>query len=485
MKAKHFDIIVFGENLAGLVAAALLAGRKYSVLLVRRVSGPGRENIVGAVQNRTRLIFPGIFELPVPAAVIRELSLGHKFRSIYKPADPLFQLVESGHRLTVRPDRLRLAMEFSREYGEDASPEAIGELMSALEEANAWMNKLLVPGLPFHPDGMKEKWNLSGRIKEFYAQPEGAPERLAHLDELWRKSRLGRWIRRVEGIVGDTGEGFDSLFARRRGFALFSEVMHQLAGEGVEEILVERVEKRGGKILEQTALQEAEFKRSGYLFHDASYTYGAESVVFSCDHFLAPQILPTPRMTKWRTEASEKLRPSHTWLRVSFSLARTVIPEGMEHGLFQTGPKGSPPLYYRRDPLIGEDVDAERLDVFRPIPVESYTAEGLGEIQQDVIRRAKELIPFLEDHLRKVYLEKPPSGSDRESLDALGGRRLVYRTHRTKDLFRGLPFQLPLKNAYLAGPEVLPELGMEGEFITGWAIARQIQQKKPRKDELK
>ena len=62
MPAKRYDILIIGENLPGLVAAALLSSWKYSVLLIRKASGPGRRGFVGSRRNLERFLLPGIFE---------------------------------------------------------------------------------------------------------------------------------------------------------------------------------------------------------------------------------------------------------------------------------------------------------------------------------------------------------------------------------------------------------------------------------------
>ncbi|RJO74350.1 MAG: hypothetical protein C4523_00775 [Myxococcales bacterium] len=485
MNTKHYDVIVFGENLAGLVAAALLAARKYTVLLVRRVAGPERDLFFGQSAARDRLVVPNCFNAPVPSAVLRELNLGHRVRSLFKTVAPLFQYVDPSRRINVWAERTRLAMELQRDYGAAARPDDVGDLLSALEETNYQFDKLLVPSLPFHPDGLREKWELAGLVKEFARSLAEMASPADRLEALWTDTPFGRLVRRVEGFSSEAGDGFDARFGWRRAGLMLQELLYRVGGEGVDELLIETFEKRSGHILEQTALQELDVGRNDFTFHDAKNTYTAQFVVCAFDFFLLPQLFQDRKAEKFVSQTLERVRPAHVWLKVSFLTDGQLVPEGMSYNLFYDPPGADVPYFFARDPAAPEDAEMERVDLFYRAPAEAVGAEALGAIQGEAIDHAKDLMPFMTEHLRKVYLEKPAPTAPEDKLVALAGRRILYATRGDEGLFNGAPYTLPFKNAYLAGPEVLPELGMEGEFIAGWAVARQIVRKQPRKDDLR
>lgn len=485
MNARYFDVIVLGENLAGLIAAALLAARKYSVLLVRQVAGPGKYTFIGSAERRSRLITPSILDNPIPAAVVRELNLGHKIRSIFKAASPLFQILDDEHRPAVYADRAKLTSELVQEFGKDILPDDVGELLTCLEEVNAIFDKLLVPGLSFQPDAIKERWQLKNRVKEFKKTINDARTVVWKLDGLWRESILGRMMQSVQIVTSDAREGFDDLFAFRRAISIFGGLLHPLTDEGFEDLFFERIDKRNGKIVDLGTFQEIEYRRDGFVFNDAKQTYGARSVVAALDYFMLPEIFQYKKAEKFVREQLRRVKPASTWIKVSFLLEHDALPEGMGQTLFYRDPGGSEaPLFYRRDFNAPEDAELERLEVFQLIPVEQYNAIDLKSIQNRLIERVRELVPFMQSHLKKVYLEEAPKNPG-GTLTPLAGRRLVYNGSGGRELFRGVPYTLPFKHSYLAGPEVLPELGLEGEFITGWTIAQKICNKRPKKNELR
>lgn len=485
MNSKFFDVIVLGENLSGLIAATLLARRKYSVLLIRCVSVPGREDHLGRCIRRSHPIFPGFFDYPVPTAIIRELNLGHRFRSVFKPSSPLFQVVGSANRLTINDDRKRLTMEFSREFGSSTQAAEIVTMLEHLEECNELLDQLLIPELAYHAESMRDKWELSSHLKDFNKRCSERADLFTELDRLWSGTRLGRCIATVEGFAGDAGDGnFDKLFAYRRGAGMFSEILCEASGESIEDILQEKFEKYGGRILDASALDNFVAGRSGFRFSDKTYDYGSDALICNLDYFLLPEIFKGKKIDRYLSNQLSKIKPTQVWIKTSLMLKRRVIPEGMGHNLFLVS-DDEPLTFYHRDPMVAAEVDVERLDIHRPLDIANFNAGGTKKLRNAVMNQARWLIPFLDENVEKVYVESAPDRPDETFGVDLAGRRLVYERLEETDCFGGVSYHLPFRNAYLAGPEVMPELGMEGEFITGWTIVRQICKKLPKKDALR
>ncbi len=471
MLAKFYDVIVVGENLAGLIAAALLAGRKYSVLLIRQMTPPGGGSLYGSMAHRQKNNYPGIFDLPVPATVLRELNLGHKVRGSFKPISPLFQILSAGHRLTVFSDRNRFFEEIRREFGKDVKSSDVSGLFRRLDDVGAVFDRFLTPDLPYHPDGMKQKWNLSRREKEFDSDLDKVDGLIESLTRAFEKDSTGRLMAAVEGNAGQMSFGFDSIFAYRRAKSLFQEVLYQVEGESIDELFTERIKTRNGTVIDSFKLQEFDKKKGTYHFSDSKGTYSSQNLIAATDLFSLPDLFNDQKLEKYVSNTMKDIRPTHVWLKLNLLLDRNVIPEGMEFYLYQFGrnvQNESEMLAYYRDPLSGDDMDVERLEIRQPIAIDKFNAEGCRQAQQNMLEQVRQVIPFMDDHLRKVYLEKPPAeGQSTSSLNRIAGRDLLYGSYKDTGLFRGVSYHLPWKNAYLAGPEVLPELGFEGDFITG------------------
>jgi len=488
MLAKFYDVIIVGENLAGLIAAALLAGRKYSVLLIRNMSAPGSSRYYGSSTERQKSSHPGIFELPVPSAVVRELNLSHKLKSAFKPISPLFQVLSHAHRLTAFSDRHSYLHELQREFGERVTENDLKALFANIDSFSEILDRFLTIETPFHPDGLKQRWNMSRREKELEADLAKAGNLLKELENAFAESPAGQIMAAVEGDGGRISYGFDNIFTYRRARSLFEENLYQVEGESMEDIFIERISTRNGAIIDKMQLQEFDRRKGSYFFSDTKGTYSSHNIIMATDYFVLPELLNSQKLGKYIDSKLQDIKPTHVWLKVNLLVAREVIPLGMEYFFYQLGrPDQSEGqfLSYRRDPMTGDDMDVERIEIGQPVPVEDYNAEGCRKAEKVALERAREVIPFLDDYLRKVYLDKTIEPGADDSYRHLAGKDLLYGTTREKDLLRGVSYNLPWENAYLAGPETLPELGLEGEFINAWAITRQIAQKNPRKDELR
>lgn len=485
MSSKFYDVMIIGENSAGLIAAALLASRKYSVLLVPEITIRDKKLSLGKSYRADKAIYPGVFDCPIPTAVIRELNLGHKLRSVFKPAVPIFQAVDPEHRLTIFNDRLRLVTELQREYGKEINPDDVGNLMSWLEEINLVLDKLLVPGLSFFPGGMKEKWDLNNRIKHFNRLLSDRESMLSNLNTLWRESALGKLMQKLQLYAGNVREGFYDLFAFRRAYTLFNEVLYPITDNNLNDLFVDNLQKKNATIVEKFVLDEYLNDRNGHWLHGSKNSYGASSIICGLDYFNLKHIMTDKKTAKFISGQLDRICPTHCWIRNNLSIDRDVIPKVMHDNLFLLPENGNKNLrFLHRDPLLHDKADFETLEINTTIKVDDLFDEKIERCEKDMQGELEWLVPFVKDRIRKTYPEKALKAQGDKYLK-ISGRNLQYTNNKKSEIFSGVPYNLSGKNSYLAGPEVLPELGLEGDFITGWAIAQQICHKWPKKDELK
>lgn len=489
MNTKHYEVIVLGENLSGLITATLLAARRYSVLWLKRVELPPQGYQLGPSYRRDPLLTPGILERPALAAVSRELNLGHKLRSIFKPASPLFQVADAHHRFDVSNERVALLSELQREFGAGLKADPLGAELDALDALNVQLDKLLVPAFPMHSVGLRQFFERRARIAEARKAllAEGLwPQEAA--DGPSSKDPLHALLKAVLPFTGAARDGFHPLFERRRASGVLRENLYRVGHDSLDELLFERYEAHGGKHLDSLALAQAEATRQGFRFSDGKNAFSSEFLVCAFDHFLLPTLFPQSRAAaRYIADAARVLTPSHAVAKVSFLVSRHGIPEPMAHTLIlcEDCERATNPLLIQRDPLLDDDAELERLDVFGWLSIDDLSAEPLRAFENNVIERMRAFLPFLSEVTHKIYLEQAPSAETLGTPWALAGRRLGYSVARHKGLFRGLAQATPLKGAFLAGPEVTPELGLEGDFMQGLNLARVIAHQKPHKDELK
>ena len=134
----------------------------------------------------------------------------------------------------------------------------------------------------------------------------------------------------------------------------------------------------------------------------------------------------------------------------------------------------------------GKDVPGEKVlcaAAFVTRGEHSNSEERLRAQLAKVEAAALELAPFVEPH---VVMRTAPY------LDArnLKGTRLLYHPLLEVDAGRalgigGLPPRTPCKNLFLASREVVPGLGIEGEFLAAQRAATLVQEILKRHDPLK
>jgi hypothetical protein len=107
------------------------------------------------------------------------------------------------------------------------------------------------------------------------------------------------------------------------------------------------------------------------------------------------------------------------------------------------------------------------------------SAEGSRRGAEALKIAAAEMFPFLDPHLAlesSYQVQSPGHDWMHPELSVTIPQQLGIT---------GLAPRTPFRNLVLAGPEVLPGLGLEGQFLTGSRVAKLVQQAIPKRDLLK
>jgi hypothetical protein len=169
--------------------------------------------------------------------------------------------------------------------------------------------------------------------------------------------------------------------------------------------------------------------------------------------------------------------------------------EGLPPGLSDFGvvvPENGPvgPVMFQVLPARSADDKADvsdqrvvSLGAFVPSATRDLPDDEKRKLAVSIVDAASAVLPFFERH--EVIRSSP-------YLDARGtrGSRLLPHPRLEVDLPRhlgvtGLPQRLSLKNLIIASREVLPGLGLEGEFIAGHRAADMVQEILRKHDPLK
>ena len=88
MKGRHYDVIVLGRSLGALVAAALLARRDFSVLVLGQGARPASYRLGERTLRRRPLLLLGASS-PSLRRALSELAQTQTFRRRTTPVDPM------------------------------------------------------------------------------------------------------------------------------------------------------------------------------------------------------------------------------------------------------------------------------------------------------------------------------------------------------------------------------------------------------------
>ncbi|MEZ4401958.1 MAG: hypothetical protein R3B06_18150 [Kofleriaceae bacterium] len=479
MPTNSYDLVVLGDELPGLVCAALCARRGLRTLVVADERRPARYPLGGLKLPTGLGILPGR-GAGAAARIIRELGLDHALKRrvpdlrvlaqlvgpdarIDLVAEPPVQAKELVRELPVATDALLAAWDQAPEIarlgdaflaGDDAFPgvgfferrDAGKQATRATEAAAAWWQGLAaVPAL--------------GRALTALAAAAGGPTidppplAIARALELWRAG--------APGLRGD--------------------------GTGLRELLIEKLTGAGGELRAGvvTELVSGWTKLTGVRL-ESGEEIGAGQVVAAApvDELIG---LFGKKPPKRLVELAAAAQPAGWLYAINLVVDAAAVPEGMAPTVLVVGDPEQPLAGPNAIALHVADADDQGRVVVtvtavlhangaaRPEPA------SLAPFRAEVLARLEEVMPFAHQHL--IVMHSPYDGvapvvpGGRGGYDPpRGGPALLPAVWRpTLDGGAGLaavPYVTGVKNLTLASTQVLPALGQDGALAVGWNAAR-------------
>jgi hypothetical protein len=488
--SRHvYDVIVLGSQLGGALAAALLAKRGYSVLLVEHDgTGPGYEHD-GFVLPYAPFIAPALKTMPSVEEAFTELGLNTTLQRTQQAHTPELQLVMPRHRIDLYADAARRRAELVREFGPEG--ERILADLTAMATQHEPSDAFFKEGPPLPPDGMFEGWNLKKRVGQ-HPGLQTEP-RLAGEDE---PSKL---LRGLLPFVIHLDQPTSPL-ARTRPLSQALQTPWRYPGgrDGLRKLLFERFVELGGDLLspENTdtyVVEELHFdggRFSAVKLLRSDTLYRASCLVSATDAGALRRLITDRKKHRGLSEQLDLSTLKSFLFAVNWVLPEAVLPRGMgELSLVDTQDPELGPLLLQQHPArTPEGKDDPSLRVlcaggFVPASVRDLGEPYLQTLANRIDGHLDALMPFAKS---KRLLRSAPY------LDAgaVRGSRLMPHPHYVFDTeavlgVTGLKQQTPTKNVLLAGREVLPGLGLEGEFLAGSRATRLVQEMLKKKAVLK
>ncbi len=454
---NSYDVIVSGNALSGLLAAALLRVRGADVLLL-----PGKERQLpeakGFELDSFMLPPGGIPKSPAVTEVLASLGVDLGDRGLFRPVAPLFQVVFDRHRLDIRGRRDLLAEALSMEFSDDI--EAVLDALPGREALRERISELLRSGKDLHSPRVLKKLSLqTGRSSVGESGTSGLSQPLRRFFSLSMNFSLPIRPLPFDPLFFPFPFDTATAYSPKGGMTAFRRlVMERLEAMGVTVLPDHRAEGLTVRKRRITAVETGDRKRSirtgAFIFADLPAS-------------LVP-LLPAGLMTRSFRKRLELHIPWGRWRSLFVGVAGEKIPVAMGETVLTEG-KGGVPLMIRMIPDSGERFAGGAVRLLKvSTPVSYGTGAGddsgsgaaendLGKFDSSHIDKLRELVPFLGEAFEILCLDdgEPSSPDD-------------YIFHLPPDM-PPRPGTIspitPYRNTFLAGREPLAVLGVEGDFI--------------------
>ena len=500
---RLYDVCVFGSQLGGALAGALLARRGYRVLHVDHDGARASYEDGGYLlpYAPSLVLSPRLF--PAAEAALGELGLATDALRALEPCNPDLQVLLPRHRVDVGHEAHRRLAEFRREWPADADrlEAAFGEASKLFELANPFLRAL--PPLP--PAGFGDRRAVSKALK-FAASAPGAPragvEGAAPFEGL-QDHPIVAALRIAQRFVGYL-DGPPSPLASTRLLGGLLHGSHRLATGhlGLRETIRRKISEVRGEVLGLDApavverLEVSGGRIGAVRLAGSPNAWVARVFISATDAPSLKQLLPPDGSMAKVATLLDAIRPRRQLLAVNLVVKRAALPPALGDAVLALrDPSGSDGvdnavllqvLPARRDRGKGasEAVADERVVSaagFVSADVRDQGEEHLLGLAREIREAIADAIPFFERHLVRESIPALVTAGERR------GSRLLPHPLYEVDLDQtlgvtGLPTRSPYKNLIFAGREVVPGLGLEGEFHAGLQAAAAAQELLGKKD---
>ncbi len=490
---RVYDVCVIGSQLGGVGAGALLARRGYRVLHVDHDGLGGSYEDGGYLLPYAPAILPSPRAFPGAEAVLGELGLTTDLGRQLEPCTPDLQLLMPRNRVDLPRDPAVRHAEFRREWAAEADrlEAGFGELQRLFDAATPFLKAM--PPLP--PKGFGDRRAVSKALR-FAESAPGAPRDVgetapfAGMEDhpLVRGLRAAhRFMSYCEGppaplsLVRLLGAALRGTYRLPGGHEALREILRRKIAESRGELLGATGEPAVAESLELDGRRVASVRLVG-----SSDAYVARAFILATDAPAVKRLLP--KDAGKIAAALDEVRPARQLLAVNLVVRRAALPPALgESAVALRDPPSDDadgavllqvlPARRAAKKGPGEPVEDERVlcaGAFVPASARDGGDAAFRELAAGVRAAVADAVPFFERHL--VRESVPSLAAPGRGRGSRFSPHPLYRVEGDQTLgVTGLPAFGPLKNLVFAGREVVPGLGIEGEFHAALQAATEVQ----------
>ncbi len=475
MPTNTYDLIVIGDDFAGLVSAALCASRGLRVLVCRTTETKVSYTLGPYKLPAAALPFVGMSS-PAIRRVVDELHFEHTLKRRLRQFEPAFQLIAPDARLDVTADEEHLAKEIARELPNKAS--AVETFATAAELAHHF-DPVLGQDVAFPPAKFWERREVSRNMtriadeaKAWFASIEDEP--------------LLRSFAELPAVLGCRSNPFDlSAEARARAFNLWRQGTPRIVGDWqtLRDVFEEKLGNHAGET-RRARISEITFswgKATGVRL-DSGEELGATHIIAAMpvDEL---QPLVEKKRPKRLAECVERISPAGYRYTLNLVVDEAGIPEGMADTVLVVHDPETPPIGDNAFAIYVDEPDDEAravvtVEAVCPAPDGGRSLEDVfADLRVGLREKLESVMPFFSEHL--LLAHSPNESAAAEGVD--GELQLAQAIPAPAvwasqmDSYLGLtavPYSIGVKRLTIASSQVMPGLGLEGDFATGWCAAK-------------
>jgi hypothetical protein len=501
--SKHFDVVVLGRSIGALTAAALLARRDFTVLVLGQGERPSRYRFENRTLHRRAFTMLAATS-PVWRRVVVELAQSQTWKRRVAPASPMMQVVSPRRRIDVPPDMALLGREIDREFPE--LRRLVDDLYGELARVNGAADEAFEHDAVWPPGTFWER-RETNRYATLLPHARAEPDA-----DLLAEFPRGHAFRQIVATSVQFATDFSRLpppFAVARLHGAWTRGLLTLARgeEELEEFLVDRISAHGGRCMLDDRAVSIHMRRgaaAGVLIDGDDHATGASFIVTDADGESIAALTAGEGINKRAQREWPRITSSTGRFVVSLLVRREGVPEPLGCESFfvpaQRRDKNRPVLPVLHLQRAGRsDPDEELLVAEVLLPDRGSIV--LHEARQMVLLAIASELPFLEKHL--VAVDSPHDGLPLWLYEG-GKRRAVERallrgaSANPEPMVRqlevdppgylglaGEPIRGPIDRTLLVGRSVLPGLGQEGQLLAAWGAARLVTRTDRQKERMR
>jgi hypothetical protein len=486
-------MIVLGDSLGSLITAAFLCKNGHRVLIVEDRS---EEYVTSEFFDEDATAFvSGCSPKKLLYNLFRELSIPIHHQKKFHVNDLAYQLALPECRVDVGSTWNLFYQEIKREFYDDIRQ--IGNLYKEVFKCDKLISEVLYNHLLLPQKlSSKLKTNLIMHVESIFNINEdnrGIPELSTNeLRNSSFKKTLDLQINMLKGLSRESSS-MTSLFllgAFQRGIVPEPNKLSLL-----KQIIKEQVVKTHGEFLSITKIESIKASKRNPLKDKKGVVIKLEGqkraiegkvMVYGMPLYTLPRVLKDTSLSGRLNRMAKRFAPTTARLTFTFNIDRWGIPVGMRGRVLFIPENGkSTPvnrvIKKRKDLLVSISPDERegaganscllKGSIKEPFKGGVIRKERVKQLYDEMVSYLKELIPFFDDFVKPV----PTITFNDIRLDKLKGGDFIYDSSFLKSLSLGEVESCEvIKNIFFAGKEFLPELGFEGEVISGWRTANVI-----------